>query len=214
MSRGRMTARRGFTLIDQLVVAGLLALLLTLTAQVLAPCLSVWQRSRTRSDLDQSARMLEYRLAEELRRSTAESVTVLAGELPAISFLSTRPASGTSYDGVTGRPIWTRVVAYYLDAPNRVLYRKEWPNPRLGISQVPALPYTLPTTTPLRLSEAELALLCTTANHTEQRASYHVSELSATVPSYGRLDVDLRLLTESRSGPESLLRSVVLRMRN
>lgn len=186
---------RGFSLAEQLTVAGLVLLLLGVVAQVLIPCLDIWRRDQDRARLEQGARTVGARLAAEIPRSTAASLTILS-DPPALSYCLPE-----GFDPLAGRPLWARMVAWYLDAPNRVLYRKEWPDPL----PIPALGATLPALAPARLSEAELRELCTTANGTEKVAAEHVV---AFLPSAS--EVELRLA----NGTTTTMRRLALAPRN
>lgn len=209
-----MTRRpRGFTLAEQLSVAGLVLLVLGLTLQVLQPALNTWMLDQARGETEQVGLVVAGRLASELRASTADSL--VAGTvtgIPAVAFLSTGDTA-VRFDAETGRPVWRQLVVYYLDSENRILYRKQWPAAGAG-TQIPLLERKLPTTDPFRITERELRALCTTRNGTEERAAYHVEELRLAVEDHEPARLELGLACPTRLGTERTRRHAAVKMWN
>lgn len=206
--------RRGFTLLENLVVVSLTVLLLTLTWQVLSPSLRIWKINQARADIEQTGQVVEYKMAHELLQTSSSSVTIRTADPPAISFLGFDAASSGGYDQNTGKAVWRKFVVYYLDTENHILYRKEWPNTSLAV-QVPVLPgYPFPTQKTPALSQSELQQICSTENGTEKRAAYYVLALNASNPSGGPFQLGLQLTEEDDSGVELALRQVDLHLRN
>lgn len=203
-----MRLPRGFSLPEVLVGMSLLALVLTLTAQVLSPSLRIWNLDQARSTVEATGMLLERRLAAELLTTARTSITTLASP-PAVSFLVPR-----GYDPETGSTLWSGFVVYALDRENRLLYRKVWPNPKAAL-QVPPLSYSFPATSSFRLTSDQLRRIATTNNGTEVRVARYVSDLQVLpgTPGYpGGLVLRLELPTQA--GVETRVRRLDLSFRN
>lgn len=136
--------RRGFTILETLLIGSLTAVVMLILVQSLTPCLRVWMLTQTVSETRTKGVLTQQKIATELRASTSSSVTTLAN---ACSFLEVGQEGG--YNPVNGTPIWRQIKIYYLQ--NGSLYRRTY---RPG--DTPLLPHTLPTGTPFALSGAEL----------------------------------------------------------
>jgi len=208
----RSAERRGLTLLEQLVATSLLTLLMTLCWQVVKPNLDVWKVNAARADLEQTAVVLQHRIARELRQSSRDSITTLSSP-PAISFLSFDDASSSAYDSSTGKPTWRKFVIYYVDTDNRIMYRKEYPDTAAGV-QTPLLPVVLPSSNAFKLTTTQLQSICGTENGTETRVAWYVLGVTVTVPTSGAVTLDLQLTTESPAGMELADRQLDLTLRN
>jgi prepilin-type N-terminal cleavage/methylation domain-containing protein len=188
---------RGLTLIELMVGMTLLSLVLTLSAQVLVPCLNVWNVSQSQASLQQGAMLLQRKLSDEVAASDVRSVTTL-NDPPAICFLSYTPdgaAQTNPYDTQSGEILWQQWVVYYLDAEDQLVYRKVWPNPSGG-TQVPDLGTTLPSLTPTALSPTQVAALCTTTNGTERCVAIQAYDLAAQLALPSSLQIQLGFATQ------------------
>lgn len=187
--------RRGLTLMELLVVVGLLGLLLALCIQIVQPSIRVWELNRARADLDQAAMVASGRLQRDL----------MATQREAISFRPTGPCVvafplSTRYEPLSGKPIFDRWALYSLDPGNRVLYRREW--------DVTA------TTEPKPLLDPQLALLAATPPL--QRVTGHIAALRvlnlSTPDTPVRVELDLR--RPSKGADEVTFRVLELNPRN
>lgn len=184
--------RRGFTLAESVVALGLFTMVSTMTWQVLSPNLRLWERSRTRTEVEQGAMVAETRLVNELRESCADSVTCI-GIPPGFSFATLDPHA--PYDPDTGKAAWQGVIAYVLDTENHVLYRKS-------------------TSTATQLSPAELVQLLTSENGTERAVSNYVMTLTVTAPVQGVMHVSLRYAWPEDDGQQVVDHVIDVQMRN
>lgn len=206
----RSPTRRGLTLLEQMVVCGLLSLVLALAFSVLQPCLVDWKILQDRSDMERSASLAGERMSRDMTCSSADSLTVIDNP-PAVSFLVPSETGAQGYDPVNGTPMWDHFVIYYLDASNQILYRKTWPGP--GGAVIPPYNYTLPSTTVFRLSTAELQLAATTTNGSERRFVTLIDGLQVQTDAQVTV-LQMQFSVQTRRGTDHLTRRVALRMRN
>jgi prepilin-type N-terminal cleavage/methylation domain-containing protein len=209
------TQRRGFTLLEQLVSLTILVILLVLGDQVLVPCLHLWSLNQAEAALEQDAMVLGSRMASEVCDSDPSSFTFSTTPVNAMSFLSTGApkAQALGFDPQSGKPMWQYIVVYYFDSPNRILYRKTWPNPALS-AQNPPLVRTLPSTTAFALTQQELAQLCTTTNGTEQAIGYDVEKFSGSLVASTIAQISLNMLDDSTSTTLLLSKPVNVQVEN
>jgi prepilin-type N-terminal cleavage/methylation domain-containing protein len=205
------TRPRGFTLLEQMVVVALLALLIGLAVTVLQPCLVEWGIVQDRSDMERSSTLAGERIRREWLSSTKASLTVLASP-PAFSFLVPADAVGSAYDPLNGTPMWDHYVIYFLDATHHILFRKLWPAP-VGDVPVPPLGETLPSTTAHPLSAAELALVCSTSNGTERPVATLVDGIAVSTDA-AAVVLEMQLSVQTRRGVDHLTRRLAVHMRN
>lgn len=133
--------RRGFTVLELVLVGSLLSVVTLLLLQALTPCLRIWVLTEQASEVRTRGVLVHQRVLAELR-SSCESSVRSAGS--AVSFLVVGQEGG--YNPVNGRPIYREMVAYWVD--QGVLYRRA--SPVAG----------LPTVTPFALTTAELGSFC------------------------------------------------------
>lgn len=148
--------RRGLTVMELVVVVGLLALLLVLCIQMVTPSIRVWEVNRARADLDQAAMVTTARLQHDLMATQREAISFRAANPCVLAFPLT-----DRYEALSGKPIFDHWALYSLDPVNRLLYRREW--------EVP------PTTEPQPLLDPQLSLLAVAPPL--QRVSGHVAAL-------------------------------------
>lgn len=165
--------RRGLTLVELMVVVGLLSLLLVLCIQIVDPSIRVWELNRARADLDQAAIVAMGRLQRDLLATHRDAISYRAAGPCVVAF----PVP-TRYEALTGKPIFDRWALYSLDPTNRVLYRREWNVP--------------PTTEPQPVLDPQLSLAAVTPPL--KRIAGHISALQLTnvVNSPLRLQLDFR----------------------
>ncbi len=133
--------RRGFTVLELVLVGSLLSVVTLLLLQALTPCLRIWVLTEQASEVRTRGVLVHQRVMTELRGSCKSS---LHSSGTALSFLAVNQEGG--YNPVNGRPIYREMVAYWLE--RGVLYRRS--------STVAGLP----TVTPFALSDSELAGFC------------------------------------------------------
>ncbi len=187
--------RSGLTIVELLVVMGLLGLLLTICGQIVQPSLRVWELNRARADLDQAALVATTRLQRDLLGSHREAVSFRPADPCALAFpLSER------YEALTGKPVFDRWVLYSLDPQNRLLYRRQW--------TVPA------TTEPEALLDPQLSVLAATPPL--KRVAGHVAALRVLHPNgeQGPIRIELDLQRPARGAPEVTFRVLELNPRN
>lgn len=106
--------RRGFSISELLVAAGLTALVITLCLQLFVPSLWLFQKEQAATEAHRSALVVLNRISRELFETTPETVRLVAdGSHCALSFV---PVSGS---GPTGRLLFDkggyRIFAYRAD---------------------------------------------------------------------------------------------------
>lgn len=203
----RHRSPRGVTLIEAMVTLCLLGFVLAIGWQVLAPNLSVWDRSRARADVEQNSLVLQNRLALDLRASDAASVTILASP-PACSFVETDDSA--SYDPDTGRPVWQKMIVYMLDTANHVLYRKVYSIPSSSLLAGLSLdPSGVP-----QFSQSALSQQVSAENGTEQTVGSYVTAFAVSLPVNQLLHVQVGFTFPTGNGSETASRTLDVRMRN
>lgn len=188
-------SRRGLTLMELVVVVGLLGLLLALLIQILNPSLRVWELNRARADLDQAAMVAIGRLQRDLHATHREAISYRAAGPCTLAFPLTE-----RYEALTGKPIFERWALYSLDTANRVLYRREW--------AVPA------TTRPEPLLDPQLSLMAVAPPL--QRITGHIASLRVLNLANSEVPVrlELDLLRPARGANEITSRVLELNPRN
>lgn len=131
---------RGITLAELLVAALLLAVILAISYLYLAFGLDNSQWTRTTVEVQQSANLAAYRLSRELMETDPFCVEFSSPGTAGVIFPSARDAAGKFHcQPQTGRPVWQKLVAYYL-APD-----PEYPDPRVdALYRVEVFPPGLP----------------------------------------------------------------------
>lgn len=157
--------RRGLSLLEMLIAAGLVLMLTALLAEVLVPSLGILSRSSQRSGLQQEARQALDRLERDLRRSTVFETT-----LGPTALAIHRLADGT----FSGAPRWENdLIIYSYQKP--VLIRRTVPKPAS------------------RLTPTELGTLASTPNGTEAALAKNASAFSVTKDELGAFTLTLQL---------------------
>lgn len=147
------------SLVEVLIVAGLLALLGTLFTWFMIPSLRLTAQQSVRIELQQQATIALAKLTADLRQTSATGVS-LGVDSMALNLI----------EGVTdeGKQIWAdEVVVYYRDASLKRLFRKVYP------PAPPALNLPFNPLRPTRVSPSELASLAT-SNGQERSAAQNV----------------------------------------
>jgi type II secretory pathway pseudopilin PulG len=194
-----MMRRRGFSLAETLVSMSIVILVLTMTADILTPCMHVWSANQNRASAEENGLLLGRNMRREISASHLQSVTYRSAEPTALSFLSSEGAAPNpqmGWDGSTGKPLWRKFVIYYVEASTHRLYRKEWPNLQ-SATQVPALSVALPSLTVSALPNETLRNICLTTNGSEHVVAERVVSLDYAVPSPNSIDVTLMLSSDA-----------------
>jgi len=126
--------RRGATLVEILVGAGLLLLLLGVLFSVLIPAMKTWARSERHSEAQQAALLVSTRVARDYQFANPESVYVrqLPVTLPdgparqdLLIFLSSLDENGQVAFDDGGDPLWQRRIVVYYDADRKQVRSQE-----------------------------------------------------------------------------------------
>jgi type II secretory pathway pseudopilin PulG len=135
MSPHRSREQRGNTIVEMLMVIGILGLLMTMLVSILPPLLQSPARSQAKLDTVQAAAQALYRIQRDLRQTyylsafacttgagaSCSQPTAFATSLPAIAMI-TAHQSGTGQFAVAGTgsnlgyPNWQGVTVYWIDA--------------------------------------------------------------------------------------------------
>jgi len=120
-----MKHRRGATLIELSIVAGLLGLLMTMVYAVLVKGMDFYRDSNDALEIRQEALLGITRLTKELRETSSGVTRITAAQ--GLVFPSPREASGSSQPTSDGKLTWLRWIAYYLgpQGTGQALFRKE-----------------------------------------------------------------------------------------
>ena len=147
------------SLVEVLIVAGLLAMLATLFIWFMIPSLRLTAQQSVRIELQQQASIALNKLTTDLRKTSATGVSLGVDSLGL-----------NMIEGVTekGKQIWAdEVVVYYRDVSLKRLFRKVYP------PAPPALNLPFNPLRPTRVSPSELASLAA-ANGKERSVAQHV----------------------------------------
>lgn len=118
--------RRGFTLPEVLLTAGLALLLFGLLTMVLVPSLRVWLRAREDSEAQQAVAVVAARVREEVRSAHPESLVCL-GSPPGLVLLSWRARDGAPAWNERGELQWQKHLVVYLRPEAREVRIQELP---------------------------------------------------------------------------------------
>lgn len=132
-----MSRRRGVSLLELVVAAGLAGLVLALIVQVLRPGLRAWVKGAHKSEVQQGCLIALSRLTEEYRNAHADSVRVTNDvsrdeqgrerHRDAIVFLSLLDSKGRMATTPDGDPKWQRWVYLYHDGDGNHIRWQEIP---------------------------------------------------------------------------------------
>lgn len=160
-----MSAARGFSLLEVVVVLGLMGLLTYLVMSLFLPSLRSSARASTRAQLQQQALLVTRWLYNDLNRSIPRGIGIRS----APTVLSLQPAADLSIDGAV---VWQpTLVSYFLDSTHRTLYRRTW-----NAGNPPALGWTPVVTRPRRPTPTELSLLASQLDGSERSIATHVDQ--------------------------------------
>lgn len=120
-----MSVRRGMSLAEVLVVAGLLAMLFGLILSALGPGFRAWVRGERKSDAQQNALIVLTRISQEFQNAHPLSLELTPATAfdpdgkevhrDSVTFLSCTNEVGDVQLGAEGDPIWQRRVVFYHD---------------------------------------------------------------------------------------------------
>lgn len=156
--------RKGLSLVEVLVAAGLAVLLLTCFLWFLVPSLSAMGRSTAQSEVQQQAVLALERIEREVRRSTVSGVGLYPKAAVAVTAAPGLYLTPLQDVNDKGQPNWAlEVVAVWWNRAERRLWIKGWPpKDPAGFSQDPVL------SRPAHLSGAEFQTLVSSKNGTER----------------------------------------------
>lgn len=199
------TDRRGLSLVEILLVCGLLLIITGLIAKALVPSFTLFHTELSGTELFQSAIMMTQRFKVDVANSMASTIT-LDPDKTRISYLP-KDMSQPMEPG-TARPRFARSFAIlYYEPQGRRIYFKLWPKP--GQSPPPGL---FDGTLPPRLTLAQLQAATSSLNGTERPLVWDVEECEfydSDTSDILTLPVRLRFVVsrkERKGGSEDLLR--------
>ncbi|MCA9778868.1 MAG: prepilin-type N-terminal cleavage/methylation domain-containing protein, partial [Candidatus Eremiobacteraeota bacterium] len=107
-----MNRRRGLSLVETMVAAGMLSLLLTMTFAVFRSGAQIWLTSDTEAELLGRIHALAGKIGRRAERSLPSSLSIVDSDvdpnLHACAFLSASDAQDRlQFDPYTGQPVWT-----------------------------------------------------------------------------------------------------------
>lgn len=144
------SAARGLTLIEMLVVSGILLLLVGIVAAVLKPGLVAWRRGGLRSDLQRNALLAIHSIDRAISASSSKSVRIFPAErvdsesgqrrrADAFALLSPLDADRGGVTGDRGT-VWRSIIVFYVKdvkAGQSELWTASFDLPQGGRSEAP-----------------------------------------------------------------------------
>ncbi|MBI3928911.1 MAG: type II secretion system protein [Armatimonadetes bacterium] len=189
MCRGK----RGFTLLEVLVVAFLSVLGMVILVSVLVPTFRVAARGNQSVELQQMGAVAVQKLMADLDRTPVTGLVLPDQDSPRPS-LALHRLSGVTAQGE--RQWDDRLVLYVWERQSGRLLRKEWP------PEPPALSIAIDPSRPLQPSGQEVDRIAGSSNSTERPLALHVTsfELSSSSASELTLPLVLKLVLEQPLG--------------
>jgi hypothetical protein len=159
--RALRSPARGFSLQENLFATGLFMLVGLLGAQLLTPCLHIFNFDQVQASLDETALITSRSIEKDVLPSDLNSITTTT---QGFSFLV-----GSGYSPSTGVPIWNNFVVYYQQGS--CLWRKTWVPPGMP----------MPTMTTARMSSAQLVQAINTPNGSEHVVAQNLANATFTL---------------------------------